>query len=81
MKVVIEFLGMQRTSTGAERLEMPITAKTTVDDALEYARNKYPQLELDEGTVLVVVNQEVAAWDQVLKDKDTVHFLPFLGGG
>ena len=81
MKVVIEFLGMQRTSTGAERLEMPITAKTTVDDALEYARNKYPQLELDDGMVLVIVNQYIALRDQVLKDNDIIHLLPFISGG
>jgi len=81
VKVIIEFLGMQRSATGADRIEMPITAKSRVDDALDYVRNKYPRLELDEGMVLVTVNQEIAPREQVLKADDTISFLPFISGG
>jgi hypothetical protein len=63
MIALIEFLGMQRTMTGADSAEMPITRKSRVEDALEYIRNKYPQLKLDEGMVLVTVNQGIAARD------------------
>ncbi len=81
MIVTIEFLGMQRTLTGADSIEMPITKKTSVDDALEYARDKYPQLELDEGMILVTVNQKIAPRDQALKADDAISFLPFISGG
>ena len=81
MIVIIEFLGMQRTVTGADRIEMPVTARSRVDDALDYVRNKYPQLQLDEGMVLVTVNQEIAPRDQVLKPDDIISFLPFISGG
>jgi molybdopterin synthase sulfur carrier subunit len=81
MKVSIEFLGMQRTATGADSIEMPITKKTSVDDALEYVRSNYPQLHLDEGIVLVTVNQKIAPRDQVLKAGDIISFLPFISGG
>jgi molybdopterin converting factor small subunit len=81
MIVTIEFLGMQRTLTGADSIEMPINKKSSVDDALEYVRDKYPQLELDEGMVLVTVNQKIAPRDQVLKADDAISFLPFISGG
>jgi len=81
MKVTIEFLGTQRTAAGADRVEIPITARSRVDDALSYARSKYPQLKLAEGMVLVVVNQHIASLDQVLKADDIISFLPFISGG
>jgi molybdopterin converting factor small subunit len=81
MTVTIEFLGMQRIVTDADSIEMPIARKTTVNDALDYLRKNYPRLELDEGMVLVVVNQEIAPRDQILHDGDTICFLPFISGG
>ena len=81
MIALIEFLGMQRTVTGADSIEVPITTRSRVDDALEYIRDKYPQLKLDEGMVLVTVNQEIAPRDRVLKPDDTISFLPFISGG
>jgi hypothetical protein len=42
---------------------MTVTGETTVSDTLDYIRQKYPRLRLDEGTVIVTVNQEIAAGD------------------
>jgi molybdopterin converting factor small subunit len=81
MKVTVEFLGTQRATIGAERIEIPITGKTTVNDALDYVQHKYPQLKLAEWMVIVVVNQEIAPRDQILHDGDTISFLPFISGG
>jgi molybdopterin converting factor small subunit len=81
MIVKIEFLGTQRTLAGADSIETPITGKTTVNDALEYIIDKYPQLKLDKDTALVVVNQQLASRDQVLKDNDIISFVPFISGG
>ena len=72
---------MQRAVTGTDSTEMPITAKSSVNDTLEYIREKYPQLQLDEGMVLVTVNQEIAPRDRILKADDTISFLPFISGG
>jgi molybdopterin converting factor small subunit len=79
--VTIEFLGTQRTIAGADSADMPITARSRVYDALDYVRSKYPRLKLDEGMVLVTVNQEIAPREQVLKADDTISFLPFISGG
>ena len=77
----IEFLGMQRVVTKTNSIDMPITEKTRVNDALEYVRQQYPNLHLDEGMVLITVNQEIASLDRILKANDTVSFLPFISGG
>ena len=77
----IEFLGMQRVVTKTNSIDMPITEKTRVNDALEYVRQKYPELHLDEGMVLITVNHEIASPDRILKANDTVSFLPFISGG
>lgn len=81
MSVSIEFLGMQRIVTNTARIDMPVTAETKVSDALEYVRRQHPGLGLDEETMLIVVNLKTASLDTVLKDNDTVSFLPIIGGG
>jgi molybdopterin converting factor small subunit len=81
MKVSIKFLGMQRIITNADGLNMPINGNTRVHDALEYVRQRYPDLALEEGMILITVNHEVATIDRILKDKDTISFLPLIAGG
>ena len=60
---------------------MPITEKTTVNDALEYVRYQYPDLHLEEGMILITVNKKIASLDKILSANDTVSFLPFISGG
>ena len=81
MVVSIKFLGMQRVLTNTDSIDMPITNKTKVNDALEYIRQQYPTLPLEEGMVLVTVNHEAASLDRILRDKDTISFLPLIAGG
>ena len=81
MVVSIKFLGMQRVVTNTDSIDMPITGKTRVNDALEYVRQQYPALPLEEGTVIVAVNLEIASLDRILRDNDTVSFLPNIAGG
>jgi molybdopterin converting factor small subunit len=81
MMVSIKFLGMQRLLTKTDSVEMSITDETKVNDALEYIRQRYPDLPLEEGMVLLTVNHEVATADRILKDKDTISFLPLIAGG
>jgi molybdopterin converting factor small subunit len=81
MIALIEFLGMQRVVTKTNSIDMPITERTKVNDALEYVRQRYPELPLDEGMVLITVNHELASVDRILKAGDTISFLPFIGGG
>jgi len=81
MVVSIEFFGMQRVVTKTDSIDMPITEKTSVNDALEHVRQQYPALYLDDGTILITVNQEIASLDRILRANDTISFLPFISGG
>jgi len=60
---------------------MPITEKTPLRNALEYVRQLYPDLVLDEKLILMTVNHELASPDRLLKSNDTVCILPHIGGG
>jgi molybdopterin converting factor small subunit len=81
MVVSVKFLGMQRIVTNTDSIDIPITGNTKVHDALEYVRQQYPSLPLDEGMVTATVNLQVASLDRILRDNDTVSFLPIIGGG
>ena len=50
MLVSIELFGVQRDIAKIDKLNMPITEKTIVHDAIEYVRNKYPALSLDKDS-------------------------------
>ena len=79
--ISIKFFGMQRAVTKTDSIDMPITEKARVADALEYVRHRYPELPLDQETVLITINQEQASLDTLLKPNDIVSFLPSIGGG
>jgi molybdopterin converting factor small subunit len=81
MMVSIKFHGMQRLTTNTDSIDMPITEKTNVNEALEYVRQRYPELPLEDGMLLITVNLEIAQPDRILKDKDTISFLPLIAGG
>jgi molybdopterin converting factor small subunit len=81
MFVLIELFGMQRDIAKIEKVDMYITEKTLVRDALEYIRKLYPDLLLDENSILTTVNYELAPPDRLLKANDTICILPHIGGG
>jgi molybdopterin converting factor small subunit len=81
MKVIIEFFGVQRVITKTDCIRMPISDAMIVRDALEYVRSQFPDLTLEEETLLATVNQEAVPIDQPLKAGDSICFLPGIGGG
>jgi molybdopterin converting factor small subunit len=81
MVVSISFCGPQRVVTKTHSIDMPITEKTRVIDALEYVRRRYPDLPLDEQMLLIAVNQEIAKPERRLKANDTIAFVPPISGG
>jgi molybdopterin converting factor small subunit len=81
MVVSIELFGIQRDIAKTDKINMPITEKTNVLDALEYVRNKYPALSLDKDSILVTVNHELSPLNRTLKADDIVYILPHIGGG
>jgi molybdopterin converting factor small subunit len=80
MVIYINFFGTQQVITKTDSITMPVKKETRVHDALEYLRQKYPALNLDDG-IMITVNQEIASPDRILMTNDTVSFLPFISGG
>ena len=60
---------------------MPIGKDSTMLQALEFVRERYPELPLDEKMILLVINQEMVSVGAILKPDDVVSFLPDIGGG
>jgi len=81
MMVSVKFLGMQRVVTKKDSINIPITGEMTVKDILEFVKNLYPNLNLDEEMLFVTVNQEKASLDSLLSVDDTISFLPHISGG
>ena len=81
MSVSVKFLGMQRTVTKKDAINIPITEEMTVKDTLECVKKLYPELNLDENLVFITVNQEKASLDSLLRADDSISFLPHISGG
>ena len=65
----------------ADRIQMPITDKTTVNDAIDYITKKYPGINIDKESILIAVNHEIVPPIKVLQANDTVSLFPPIGGG
>jgi len=81
MVVTIELFGIFRDIAKIDKINMPITGKTLVSDALEYIGTKYPALPLDKASLLISVNHEMVSQDKLLRPDDVICFLPHIGGG
>jgi molybdopterin converting factor small subunit len=81
MYVSVTFLGLQRTQAQTGRIQVPLSKGTRVAGLLSYIRECYPHVPFPDGGILVAVNNKLSSLEKVLKDKDDVTFLPFLGGG
>jgi molybdopterin converting factor small subunit len=81
MYVLVTFLGLQRARAQTDQIQVPLARETRVVDLLSYIRESYPHLPFLNDGVLVAVNNKLSSMERVLKNKDNVTFLPFLGGG
>jgi len=81
MVVTIELNGIQRNITKINKIDVPITGNTSVRDALQYIKEKYPALILDTDSVLISINNELVHIDRLLESEDTINILPHIGGG
>lgn len=81
MYVSVTFLGLQRAKAQSDQIEIRFSKKTRVADVLAYIKKHHPELPFPEDAVLVAVNNKIASLERILKNRDNVTFLPFLGGG
>jgi molybdopterin converting factor small subunit len=81
MYVSVTFLGLLRAQAQTDQIQVPLSKDTRVVDILSYIRECYPHLPFLDDGVLVAVNNKLSSMERILKNKDNVTFLPFLGGG
>ena len=79
--VSVEFHGVQRIISGEDSIVIKTKEKTQVKDILELVKRLYPALDMDEGMIIMTVNQEKVPADRVLNADDTVSFIPHISGG
>ena len=81
MYVSVKFLGLQRAKAQTDQIQVPLLKETRVADLLTYIKECYPSLPFPDDGILVAVNNKLSSMERVLKNNDTVAFLPAIGGG
>jgi MoaE-MoaD fusion protein len=81
VKVTALLFARLREQAGGDRFALELPGGSTVADAYARLAADHPRLDPDHGTVRAAVNQEFAAWTDVLAEGDEVAFIPPVSGG
>ena len=81
MTVSVQFHGLHRMTTRTSEINMPISENTRVRDVIAYVSDRYPDLELKDTKVFILVNNKLTAMDRTLSPNDKISFLLPVGGG
>jgi molybdopterin converting factor small subunit len=68
-------------TTRTSEIHMPISENTRVRDVIAYVSDRYPDLELKDGNVFILVNNKLTSMDRTLSPNDKISFLLPVGGG
>ena len=74
----ILFFAHLRDEVGQDSIEMDVAGKS-VAELKQYVAETYDIQKLD--SVMVAINEEFATNDEVIKENDTVAFIPPVSGG
>lgn len=77
--VTVLLFALYADAYGRPRIEVPLAAKSTVADLVTQLRDGY-RAQLPPRP-LVAVNQEYAAYDQVIEPGDEIALIPPVAGG
>jgi MoaE-MoaD fusion protein len=81
MKVTVLFFGIAHDVTGFAREVVEIGEGERLEDLRRIYERRFPPLGEMAGSLVAVVNQEMAVPDEPLKEGDEVAFLPPVSGG
>jgi molybdopterin converting factor small subunit len=79
--VTIELFGNQRAVAGTDSIKMPIGKKTAAKDVFLFLSANFPEMQLDDEKMHLIVNNEVVQPEKLLMANDTVGLIPHIGGG
>ena len=80
MKVNIRYFGQFRDFTGKREEVLEVKEGITVEGIREHVRGVYPKIAA-KSEVLVAVNGNFGALDEVIVETDEVAFFPPVSGG
>ena len=80
MKINIRYFGQFRDFTGKREEILEVKKGITVEEIREYVREIYPKIWA-KNEVLVAVNGNFGALDDVILETDEVAFFPPVSGG
>jgi len=80
MRIKIRYFGQFRDFTGKREEVLEVKKDITVEEIREHVRGIYPKIAAKDE-VLVAVNGNFGALDDVITEKDEVAFFPPVSGG
>jgi len=80
-KVLVKFFASARDIVGKKDLKMEIEKNCRVKDVMENIFKEYPELKKLEDQLLISVNKDRTAKDEILKDGDEIAVMPPVTGG
>jgi molybdopterin synthase catalytic subunit len=81
MRVTTLFFGITRDLTGRSREEVEIADGVSLGDLWRLLETRFPRLDTVAESLLLAVNQEIAARTRVLQEGDEVALMPPVSGG
>lgn len=81
MKVSVQFHGVHRAITRVNEIRFALASNARVSDLLKHIQCTYPDLELNQGDIMVSINNKVSSVNHPLSSEDEISFLPHVGGG
>jgi len=75
------FARLREVCANQSRLELALAEGATAQDCFEALCDRYAAARPFRTTLAVAVNDEYAAWDQVLSCGDALSFIPPVSGG
>lgn len=81
MNVSVNFFGIQRKIVQQDQIFVELGDEASVSDLLQFIRSSYPDLALNENSIMITVNNRVSSVDQNLNVHDSISIIPHLGGG
>jgi molybdopterin converting factor subunit 1 len=81
--VKVRFFAVLKKIVGKEEITLNLEDGTTLEQLIKRLEAEFPPLKqvLQEGKILISVNQEAAAKNRLIQNGDEVAFLPPFAGG
>ncbi|MBI4765283.1 MAG: MoaD/ThiS family protein [Deltaproteobacteria bacterium] len=81
MQVSVKLFSFLGQIAGTDRLTVDLIEGATVSDLLSSLSIQFGNKLLQNGQIVVLINQKQAFFESILNENDQVLLLPVLGGG